>query len=184
MDSHDVFTKGWLARMQPPLVPQPDAEKLWYQFVNGDIDILETDHAPHSLEKKIEAEEENPHDHDEDGTIVCYGVPGSEFVIPQLLNQERLGRIPLERIVEATSTKPAEIIGISLGTQTQVTWSKDLYQIDKSRVVSGAETTPYEGNWAVGEVVEMRLNGKHAIAEGDITELQLKNRVLMRGQSI
>lgn len=182
MDSHDEFTKGWFASMQPPLAPQPDAEKLWRQLVDGDIDIMETDHAPHSVDSKWQAELENPHH--EEGSAVCYGVPGSEFAIPQLLNQERRGTISLKRIVEATSTKPAEIIGISMGTQTYVIWSRTPYQIDKSRVISGATMTPYEGNLAVGEVREMKLAGRFVVAEGDITEVKIPNRVLIKGQLI
>jgi dihydroorotase-like cyclic amidohydrolase len=179
MTSHDVMTKGAFAEMQPPLARQPDAEKLWELLVGGDIDIIETDHAPHPVDKKWEAEHSRAGEH----ALHCYGVPGIKETMPQLLNQARLGKISLERIEEATSTKPAEIISIRLGLRTKVTWSNELYQIDDAPELERQYTNPYIGNLAVGRVVSLR-DGFRELAVGDAGIQKVKNPILVSGQIV
>lgn len=175
-NSQDVDTEGSFAQMQPPLVPQHDSEQLLHQLVNNEIDIVESDHAPHKYDSKVKAEEEHSN---------CYGVPGIEFSIPLLLRLASIGKISVERIVEATSTKPAQILGVKVGRTTTATWHTKQYRIEdeKTQIVSGAGWTPYLGMLAGGSIKNVLINGKYILFNGNV--IGRDSRVITsRGQTI
>jgi dihydroorotase len=158
MTTHDEKTKGEFAEMKPPLAHEAEAEELWDALVKGDIDLLETDHAPHAYEAKIEAEaskireDEHPKD--------CFGVPGIQEAIPMMLYQAARGRISLERVEEVTSTVPARLLGINISPRSKAIWSNELYRIpeyDPRRPY----VSPYVGNLAVGKV--QQINDKDGV---------------------
>jgi dihydroorotase-like cyclic amidohydrolase len=159
LTSHNEVTQGWFARMQPPLAKEKETEELFRLFVEGAIDILETDHAPHQIKNKWAAEE---------GEGACYGVPGIEFALPLLFYQMKQKRITLRRIIEATSTKPAQIIGVKLPTKTTVTWKMQPYRINESMVSSKSGWSPFNGMLAVGRVEEVTIGGKSIVKSGQI----------------
>ncbi len=183
--SHHATTEGWFARMQPPLLHQDEAEELFKLFAAGKIDILETDHAPHLLQNKWAAEHENPEGIHDPGHLTCYGVPGIEFALPLLFYQMQKGRISLERIVEATSTKPAEVIGVKLSRGTMVTWKMDAYRIGEQypKGLSGSGWTPYLNNIAVGRVETVKIGGKVLVKNGKIINKDPRI-IASRGQTI
>ena len=160
-NSQAVDTEGTFAQMQPPLVPQVDSEQLLYQLAVGEIDVVESDHAPHRYEDKVQAEQEHS---------TCYGVPGIEFSIPLLLRLASVGKISINRIVEVTSTKPAEILGLNIRHNTVVTWNTTQYRIENesAQVVSGAGWTPYLGMLAGGSVVNVKIAGKQLMQNGKV----------------
>lgn len=165
-NSADTFTEGWFARMQPPLADQVDSEELLELLADGTIDIVETDHAPHSLESKWKVEHSNP-TCEHDGTS-CFGVTNIEFALPMLFYQVRLGRLSMERVIDATSTRPAELIGIRLTNKTYVEWDLDHdYRINDRDVVSGSGWTPFQGKLAVGEVVDVVIAGRSLMSQED-----------------
>lgn len=160
--SHDTRSEGWFARMQPPLAQQADAEKLMDHLAKGDIDVIETDHAPHPEGNKWQAEMENPGGvHDPDHTT-CFGVPGIEYVASLMFYQAKRGLISMERLVDAMSTKPAQILGVNLSRRTRMTWDMEEYRIDDQAysVQSEAGWTPYLGKLAVGKLSQATINGK------------------------
>ncbi|MBI2589355.1 dihydroorotase family protein [Candidatus Saccharibacteria bacterium] len=171
MASHDVKSRGWFARMKPPLISQDKAEELLEMLASGQIDIVETDHAPHSIESKMATGEENPEGIDNPSHKTCYGVPGLEFALPLLFYQMRQGRLTLERIIDATSTKPAKIIGLKISGRTKVTWQLKDYRInnEKTQTLSGSGWTPYLGMLASGKVKEVTIGGKTLVRGGKIT---------------
>lgn len=168
LNSQDANRMGWYGRMQPPLAHQTDSERLFAALVAGEIDIVETDHAPHLRSDKNLAEERNPHAHQGEEHKTCYGVPNIEFALPLLLRQMRLGRITLERLVEVTSTKPADIIGIKIGEDTKVTWDLEEFRIEDelNQVKSKAGYTPFLGSLAVGRVKHMSIGGVERTRNG------------------
>ena len=168
--SHDELSEGWFARMQPPLARQSEAEELFKLFVSGDIDILETDHAPHSPDAKLTAESENPRAIHDANHTTCFGVAGIEFALPLLLYQVKTGRLKLSRLIQATSTKPAKIIGIKLDKRDQVTWSTEQYRIGTAypKGLSKAGWTPYLDKLAVGRVEQVKIGGKTLVKKGKI----------------
>ena len=156
MTQHHELGMGEFARMQPPLAQQSDAEYLLWALANDIIDVVETDHAPHSIDSKMEAE----HDEETD----CFGVPGIEYALPLLFRLERLGKISMRRIVEVTSINPARIIGVHLSERTGVEWDMQEYRIKDDDVVSDAMWTPFAGMLAVGKVRSAKIAGKTVVS--------------------
>lgn len=169
-NAHNEMTEGWFARMQPPLVNQDEAEELFKLLAKGEIDIVETDHAPHTLDDKWSAELKNPEAIHDPNHQTCFGVPGVEFALPLLFYQMSRGRISLERIVDATSRRPAKIIGVKLSPATKVTWRLEEYRIgDKyPEGLSGSGWTPYLNNLAVGVIKKSMVGGKVLIEDAKL----------------
>lgn len=160
MTSHDVKTRGWFARMQPPLRTYDAAEVLWKQLAAGKIEVIESDYAPHTLESKWAAEEENPQGiHDSDHRT-CFGVPGIEHIGPMMLRQVKLGNIEMSRLVDATHTQPLAILRREATWGTQVTWALEPFRTGEQDVQSGAGWTPYVGALGVGKVRQTMINNQ------------------------
>lgn len=157
--SYDVHTHGKFAEMMPDLADQYDAEQLLWQLNQGIIDIVETDHAPHTRDAKMAAEHKGGD---------CFGVPGAELAFPILNYQVKKGRLTRERLIDAMSTRPAQIMGIRIGTDSYGEWDTEIYRIeDESEVVrSGAGWTPYLGHMAAGRLVRLVLSGKEVYRAG------------------
>lgn len=162
--SHDVFGESWYAEMMPELVDQDKAAKLFRMLVDGDIDIIETDHAPHIDGNKMDAVksamdcDENP--------LECFGVPNIDQALPLLFYQMKMGRISAERLIEVTSTKPAEILGITLTDKTSVEWDlSHIYRIGEEPITSRPAWSPFMGKLAVGRVDSMHVGGVEIIRD-------------------
>ncbi len=172
--SHDSMSQGWFARMLPPLAHQDDAEELWSLLVSGDIDLVETDYAPHSRAAKWQTEQSNPtgeHSHDKS---TCYGVPGIEHVVPLLLRQVKLGRLSMERLIEVCSTTPQQMLGMQLPPNTQFEWRMDEFRIENEaqQVHSGTQWTPYLGMLGTGTLQHATINGQPVVRNGITTPLE------------
>jgi dihydroorotase-like cyclic amidohydrolase len=180
MTTHDKKTKGSFAEMKPPLTDEAEANDLFDALVKGDIDLIETDHAPHGHDKKIEAEaskireDEHPKD--------CFGVPGIQEVMPMMLYQASRGRISLERLEEVTSTAPARVHGINISQRAKAIWSNELYRIPEYEP-KRAYVSPYVGNLAVGKLQELRdVSGTIFVRE--VYQRRVKTPFLTRGATI
>lgn len=157
-DSHDRLTEGKFAEMQPPLADQVDAEKLLYQLADGKIQIIESDHAPHSKDAKREAEAAGSS---------CYGVPGIEHIVPLMLYQVKRRNITMERLVDAMSTQPARLLGVKPQPGTGTTWELADGRIEsEDDIVSGAGWTPYLGMNTYGRLLESKIGGRVVYAAG------------------
>jgi dihydroorotase len=164
-------TEGWFARMMPPLAKQHDSEKLMHQLASGDIDIVESDHAPHSVDSNMKAEAENP-DGDEDHAATCFGVPGIELTPQLLFYQVERGNITMERLMDALSTQPAALLGVKVSPESVATWKRDLYRIneEESYAISGSRWTPYLGNMAVGRLQTLKIGLRPIIGNGGLRQ--------------
>lgn len=163
--SHDTYGQGWFARMQPPLQHQDEAENLINLLASGDIDLVESDHAPHLVETKLVAEATNQKVIHEPGYTTCFGVPGVEFVIPLLLNLYRKDILSKERLIEATHSKPIEVLGkeqIPFDiSQTYSEWDisdAGVYRIGDN-TASLTNWSPYTGFIAGGTLLNSVING-------------------------
>lgn len=184
----DTNSEGWFARMQPPLAEGDVAEQLMRYLASGDIDIIETDHAPHLPGAKIDAEVHNPNGVHDEHHKTCFGVPGIEFAFPLMAYQVYRERITGERVIDAMSTRPAQILGIKLDPRTKSVWDMELYRIDDeaTMVRSGAGWTPYLGKMAIGTLQELKVKGHtiHAARNMPFTPLSGKRVVSDRGTVI
>ena len=101
--STDDYPKyGGAIRVVPAIHHPEDRDALWEGLVNGDVDMVGTDHAPHSLEEKFE----------KSWWDTLPGTIGVQTSLPLILDRCNKGQISLERVVEVMSEKPAKVWGI------------------------------------------------------------------------
>ena len=110
---------GALAQLNPPLRDQADQQLLWQALMDGVIDCLATDHAPHTL-----AEKAKPYPHSPSG------MPGVETLLPLTLSLVQAGRCSLAQASHWLSDKPATLYGIANKGQIAVGWDADLTVVD------------------------------------------------------
>lgn len=96
----DFEEQGAFAKMIPGLKAKKDQSALWDAIADGTVDVIGTDHAPHTIEEK-KAKENQPS-----------GVPGEETMLPLMLDAVNKGKLELKKLVELTSRNPARIFGI------------------------------------------------------------------------
>jgi dihydroorotase len=134
------------AKMNPPLRSGNDVEALWEAVRSGDIDVLASDHAPHTKDEKAV-----------DVKVAPAGVPGVETMVPLMLKEVAAGRLPLQRFIDMTSANPARIFGIAGKGRIEEGFDADLVLVNMGakRLIQGyqlhgkAGWTPYEGFDAV-----------------------------------
>ncbi len=172
--AHARQTEGKFAEMQPPLAPEVDAEQLIRQLANGDIQIIETDHAPHTKGAKMEAEISGGD---------CFGVPGIELAVPLMLYQVKIGNLTIERLIDAMSTQPARLLGVELRDDTDTEWELTPGRIEyEDDIVSSAGWTPYLGMLTGGRLLKSHISGK--IVYYDQVYRRSHEPVTSRGESI
>lgn len=139
---HDVREKGALLKVNPPLATEDDREFLWDGLTEGLIDIVASDHAPHTPEEKAMPFEQAPS-----------GLPGVETTLPILLNAVHAGRISLDRLVQVFSTNPAArfafrdkgCIDQGLPADLVVVDPHRSHRVRREEIVSQCGWSPYEG---------------------------------------
>jgi dihydroorotase (multifunctional complex type) len=101
LDENSVRFLGSFAKVYPPLRKMSDCLYLLKSLKNGFIDIISSDHAPHSFNEKMKPYEEAP-----------AGIPGLETTVPLLLTLVNKNEISIERFIELFSINPAKILNI------------------------------------------------------------------------
>lgn len=132
---------GSLCRVNPPLRGREDNLALWDALNAGVIDMLASDHAPHTLEDKA---------------ALASGIPGVETCLPLMFYQLKHKHITLPRLVNAISEKPAELFGLNKGRILEG-YDADLVVVDlraekrinAGRLHSKCGWTPFEGFSAI-----------------------------------
>ena len=133
MDDRELQEDGRF-KMNPPIRSQADREALVEGLLDGTVDMIATDHAPHSAEEKARGLEKS-----------AFGVVGLETAFPVLYTKlVRTGILSLERLIEAMSIAPRRRFGIpadgvcvwDLGAQSRV---------DPAEFLSMGKATPFEG---------------------------------------
>ena len=157
--SYDVVTQGTFAEMKPPLAHQDEAEYLMQLLARGEIDVIESDFAPHTADAKYEAENEGGH---------CFGVPGIEHVFPLLFYQMKKGRLSERSLINATFYRPMEILGLKTSPGNIVKWdtSGGVYRIEQEDVEATCGWTPYLGMLAIGRLSEVTIGGTTLVKDG------------------
>lgn len=154
-----VLKYGTLAKMKPPLRTEADRQALVSALADGTIDIIATDHAPHtSSEKECEF------------SLAPFGIVGLETAFPLLYTHlVRSGVLTLSELVERMSCRPAALLGIPHGTLKPGSAADltiiDLEQeqvIDRNRFYSRGRNTPFDG-WSVYGLPELTMVGGEVI---------------------
>jgi dihydroorotase len=150
----DVRTLGALGRMKPELKTRADQATLWDAIASGLIDVVESDHAPHTLAEK--ASDPPPS-----------GVPGLETALPLLCTALRDGRLTQERLIELVALRPQQIFGVrpEAGTYTLIDMASS-YVIARDHLLTQCGWSPFEGMRVVGRVREVWIRG-HRVFDGE-----------------
>jgi dihydroorotase len=156
---------GTYAQMNPPVRDERHRQALWAAVAEGTIDILGSDHAPHTREEK---DHPYPESHS--------GMTGVQTLVPIMLDHVNAGRLTLQRFVDMTSAGPQRLFNIANKGRIAVGYDADLTVVDLSRtetimhkwIESRAGWTPYDGvkvkGWPVGTVVR----GRRVVWDGTI----------------
>jgi len=138
----DLDELGTYGRMNPPLRSEERREAVYERVQDGTVDIIATDHAPHTIAEK----EATIHD-------APSGVPGVETMLPLLLAEVRADRLSYERVRDLTATAPAERFDVERKGRIEPGADADLVLFDPDRVQpieadelhSRCGWTPFEG---------------------------------------
>jgi dihydroorotase len=162
---------GNFAKMNPPLRSKSDVEALWKGISRGVVDIIATDHAPHTIEEK-----------EVDYWKAPSGVPGVETMLPLLLNAVNNNILSLQQLVKLTSENPAERFGIKNKGKIIARADADLVIVDmkkektikNSEIVSKCAWTPFDGWKVKGRVIATIANGEIIYRSGEFIEVKAK----------
>ena len=159
--------KGPLYVMTPPLRTKEDNEALQEAVLNGEIQVIATDHCAFTYEQKLESN---------DCRTIYPGIPGTEELLP-LVNSFALssGSLSLSQVVNLLSTSPAKIFGLypekgSLeeGTDADIVlFDPDFsWTLSRDTIHSASGYTAYEGMNVTGKVVMTYLRGRLVMGDG------------------
>lgn len=142
-------------KMNPPLRGVDDQMALLAGIQDGTIDVIATDHAPHTDEEKSRGLEHS-----------AFGIVGIECAFPLTYTYlVRTGFITLDRLVELMSTRAREIMGLPIGTSWATFEVETPYEIDPRKFISKGHSTPFAGWQVYGRCTETIYNGKVVFKE-------------------
>lgn len=171
----DYATRGTLIQMNPPIREARHREGLWKGIAQGVVDVLGSDHAPHTLAEKQQPYPASPS-----------GMPGVQYLVPIMLNHVHQGRLTLERLVDLTSHGQQRLFGIARKGRIAKGYDADFTIVDLKRsetirhadAGSKAGWTAFDGvdvtGWPVGTIVR----GARVMWEGEIVTPSLGEKVL------
>ncbi len=138
---------GTLAQMNPPIREQRHQEALWKALNEGLIDVIGSDHAPHTLDEKSKPYPTSPS-----------GMPGVQTLLPLMLDHVHKGRTTLERVLEMCALEPARIYGIKSKGRIAPGFDADFTLVDLKKewtienkdMASRCGWTPFDGKKVTG----------------------------------
>jgi dihydroorotase len=149
--TEDALDKiGAKAQMNPPLRSSEHQAALWQALLEGTIDCMGSDHAPHSLEEKSKPYGQAPS-----------GVPNMDTNLPLLLNAYNAGRLSLERIVQLTRSKAQAIFRLPDNDDCTLVDLNKVQIVDETKLHTRCGWSPYAGwelkGWPVYTILKGRL---------------------------
>ena len=145
----DVAHLGSLGMMKPELKTQADQDALWQALADGVVDVIESDHAPHTLADK----------HNAEGRPV-YGVPGLETNLPLMLLAVKEGRISAEQVPALLATNPRRIFGVPAAPDTYTLIDEDVrWEVTNDALYTAPGWSPFAGMTVYGKVREVWIRG-------------------------
>jgi dihydroorotase len=157
-DEHGAF-----AKVNPPLRTTEDRAALLQAFTAGRIDMLGSDHAPHTIEEKSQ-----------EFDVAPSGMPGVETQVPIMLALVKRGMVPLEVLVKAMAERPAEVFGLNKGRIEEgrdadliIVDSRAMSSVKVNKLHSKCGWTLYEGHDAIFPHATM-VRGRVVVEDGSV----------------
>lgn len=173
--SEDYETKGTLIKWNPAVKTQNDKDRLWEALLDDRIDVIATDHAPHTLEEK-----------DNVYTKCPSGAPLVQHSLIVMLEYFKKGKISLEKIVEKMCHNPAILFDIEQRGFIREGYKADLVLVDlndkwtvsRENILYKCGWSPLEGTEFSAKVTHTFVNGHLAFDNGKISEEKHGERLL------
>jgi len=147
--------KGY-AMMKPPLGAESDREALWAGLKDGTIDIVETDHAPHTKEEK-------------EKTPLAFGVPGLETALGLMYRAVKDGHITKDDVLKFLYTNPKNIFNVLEQPDTYMEVDPDLaYVAGENGYETKCGWSPFDGMTLYGRPKTVVVKGKKILENGKI----------------
>lgn len=156
---------GTLAQMNPPVRDEVERQALWWAVTDGTVDVIGSDHAPHTLEEKRGVYPNTPS-----------GMTGVQTLVPIMLNHVQAGRLSLDRFIDLTSAGPARLFGVAAKGRIAAGYDADFTVVDlgakrtieNSWIRSRAGWTPFDGMTVTGWPVATVVRGRIVMREGEL----------------
>ena len=137
-------------KMNPPIRSEEDRKALLEGLLDGTIDMIATDHAPHSAEEKARGLEKS-----------VFGVVGLETAFPIMYTYlVKPGIMSMEKLIEVMVDNPRKRFGLTLGADFSIWDLEKEYEVDPGDFVSLGKATPFTGWKVQGECVATVCGGK------------------------
>jgi dihydroorotase len=154
-----------LAQMNPPIRNRPHIDGLWRGIQQGVVDVLGSDHAPHTLEEKARPYPASPS-----------GMPGVQTLVPVMLTHVAEGRMTLERFIDLTSAGAQRVFGTAGKGRMAEGYDADLTLVDLNarrvitheRQASRCGWTPFDGFEVRGWPMATIIRGRHVMQDGEL----------------
>ncbi|MCX8569517.1 dihydroorotase [Aminobacter sp. MET-1] len=166
MSSDDYARLGTLLQMNPPVRSARHRDGIWHGISQGVVDVLGSDHAPHTMTEKAKPYPASPS-----------GMTGVQTLVPIMLDHVNAGRLTLERFVDLASHGPNRIFGMARKGRIAAGYDADFTVVDMKRTEtitnaqagSKAGWTPYDGKQVTGWPVGTIVRGIRVMWEAEIT---------------
>jgi dihydroorotase len=166
LEAPDCYARlGTRAQMNPPVRDGAHRAAIWHALNQGIVDVLGSDHAPHTLGEKAKTYPQTPS-----------GMTGVQTLVPLMLDHVNAGRLTLLRLVDLTSAGPARLFGIACKGRIAVGYDADLTVVDLKRretitdrwIKSRAGWTPYDGLEVTGWPMGTFVRGTRVMWDGEL----------------
>lgn len=148
LEAADRQRLGGFAMVKPPLKSRADREALWAAVLDGTVDTIESDHAPHTRAEKESADPP-------------FGLPGLETTLPLMVTAMRERGLTEERLVELVATNAQRLFGLLPPPDTYTLVERDAsYIVSDERLLCSPGWSPFSGMRVWGPVREVRIGGR------------------------
>lgn len=171
----DYEAKANLIKWNPAVKTEKDREGLWKALLDGRIDVIATDHAPHTLEEKNRPYTQAPS-----------GGPLVQHALTALFEACKKGKITVEQIVEKTAHNPAILFQVEKRGFIKEGYYADIvivnpeepWKVEKENILYKCGWSPFEGEEFSAKVTHTFVNGNLVYQDGKVNSVNLGQRLL------
>lgn len=153
LSNEDEKDLGPFGLMKPFLKSKKDVQFLWRHL--HDIDLIESDHAPHTRAEKIK--KTSP-----------FGVPGLETTLPLILSAFKKGRLNIGDIIRLCNTNPLKVLNLKKSENTYIEVLMEEFKLEGEQLFTKCKWSPFEGKNIYGKVVNVVIDSKKVMENGKI----------------
>lgn len=151
LNQKDEARLGVYGKMLPSLKSPADQDYLWQHM--DDIDIIESDHAPHTHQEKQAG---------------AFGVPGLETTLPLLLSAIEQGKFTRQQLIEKCFQAPARLFNLPADDNTRVEVTLEQREISNQELKTKCGWSPFAGRHVTGKVSKVILRGQTVFENGQV----------------